>query len=125
MTATPTPITTIGNLRNFKFVLQETLRRLSATNMDNWQELITQLDALIGRAITLRGALTEEEKKESAEVTGETRINIPELRISHTRSIDIHPEVVVPSMLRYCPFRFDMETTSESPPLVSTLVESS
>jgi len=125
MTATPSPITTIGNIRNFKSVLQETLRRLSGTNLNNCQELITQLDELIGRAITLRGALTEEEKRESPEVTGETRINKLELGISRTGLIDIHPDVVAPNMLRYCPFRFDMESTSESHPLTSTPVESS
>jgi len=123
MTDTPTPITTTGNLRNFKFVLQQTLRRLSATNLDNCQELITQLDSLIRRATTLRGCLTEEEKKESLEVARETRVNNPELRISRTGSIDVHAEVLVPNVLRYFPFRFDME--SWSPSLGSTLVENS
>ena len=123
MTGTPTPITITGNLHNFKVVLEQTLRRLSATNLDNCQELMTQLDTLIRRATTLRGCLTEEVKKETREVTRETRINTSELIISHTESIDVHPEVVVPNMLRYCPFRFDMESTLEPLPLASTLVE--
>jgi len=125
MIATPTPITTIGNLRNFKFVLQETLRRLSATNLNSCQELISQVDALIRGAFTLRGVLSEEVKNESPEVTRGTLINNPELRISHTGSIDVHSEVLVPNMLRYVPLRFDMESTSESPALTSTVVESS
>jgi len=123
MTGTPTPMTITGNLRNFKVVLEQTLSRLSATNFDNCQELMTQLDTLIGRATTLRGCLTEEVKKETREVTRETRINTSELLISHTESIDVHPEVVVPNMLRYCPFRFDMRSTLEPLPLASTPVE--
>jgi len=123
-TSRPTPLTIAGILRNFKFVLHETLRHLSATNLDNCQQLMTQLDALIERATTLRGHLNEEEWKESPEVTQETRINNSELLISNTGSIDVHPEAVVPNTLRYCTFRW-MESTSEPLPLESTLVENS
>jgi len=121
----PTPITPTGNLRNFKFVLQETLRRLSSTNLNNFQELITQLDALIRRATTLRGCLATEEKQDAPGEPRETQINIPELIISHTGSIDVRAERLVPSVLRYLPIRPNMNVTLGFPPLATNHVESS
>merc|ERR1719410_1252574 len=57
MTAAPTRVTTTAttsNLRDFTVALQETLRCLSATDLNTCQELAAHLDALIRRATTLR-----------------------------------------------------------------------
>jgi len=123
MTAAPTPVTTSGDLRNFKFALQETLRRLGETDMNNRQELITHLDALVRRATSLRGSLTEEEKKETSGLPLETQNS--ELVISHTGSIDVHGELLVPAMMRCLPFRFNTEAAPESPPQAPNWVENS
>jgi len=55
-----TPATVTGTMRNFKFVLQDTLRRVSTSNVDNRQELIPQLDVLIRHATRLRADLQME-----------------------------------------------------------------
>jgi len=109
-----TPTTVTGNLRNFKSVLQETLRRLSAINLENSHELVTQLDVLIRRATTLRGGLSTREEKHDAPATeSHTNLN-PELIISHTGSIDIHPQEPIPCVLRYLPLRLNLATGSEN-----------
>jgi len=50
----PTPATVTETLRNFKFILRETLRCISETNADNTQELLPQLNVLIRQATSLR-----------------------------------------------------------------------
>jgi len=56
----PTPETVTGTLRSFKFILQDTLRRVNASNVEDRQELIPQLDTLIRRATNLRDDLQME-----------------------------------------------------------------
>jgi len=124
-TAAPTPVTTTGNLRNFKFVLQETLRRLSETDMNSSQELITHLDALVRWATSLRGSLTEEEKNETSGLPLETQVSNSELVISHPESIDLHSELLVPTMMRCLPLRFNMEAAPEFPLQLSNWVKNS
>jgi len=123
MTAAPTPVNTSGDLRNFKFALQETLRRLGETDMNNNRELITHLDALVKRATSLRGSLTEEEKKETSGLPLETQMSNSELVISHAGSIDVHGELLVPTMMRCLPFRFNIEAAPESPSQASNWME--
>lgn len=57
----PSPATISGTLRSFKLSLEETLRRVSSTNLDNRRELIPQLDALITQANSLRDELQTDE----------------------------------------------------------------
>lgn len=57
----PSPATISGTLRNFKQSLEETLRRVSNTSLDNRRQLVPQLDALITEANSLRNELHREE----------------------------------------------------------------
>jgi len=109
-----TPTTMTDNLCNFKSVLQETIHRLSATNLENIHELVTQLDVLIRRATTLRGGLSTAEEKDDVPATeSHTNLNPPLVR-SHTGSINIHPQGSIPSVLRYLPLRLNLGTASEN-----------
>jgi len=58
----PSPVTISGALRNFKSSLQETLRRVSNTNLENSRDLIPQLDALITEANSLRDELQTDQQ---------------------------------------------------------------
>jgi len=58
----PSPATISGTLRNFKLSLEDTLRRVTSTNLENRRELIPQLDALITEANTLRDELQTDEQ---------------------------------------------------------------
>jgi len=93
--------------------------------LNNCQELAAHLDTLISRATTLRGSLTEEEKKESTEMLQEAQVSNTELVITNTGSIDVHAELLVPTMTRGLPFRFNMEAAPESLPQASNSVENS
>jgi len=57
----PSPATISGTLRNFKLSLEQTLRRVSSTNIENRRELIPELDALINQANSLRDELQADE----------------------------------------------------------------
>lgn len=112
----PTPVTVIGKLRNFKCILQDTLRRLSVTNVDNSRELITPLNELIRKAVTLRGGLSPPEEKEDVPWTpreSHTSNLEEELVISHTGSIDLPAPRPVPYVSRYLPLRLNNRALSE------------
>jgi len=57
----PSPATISGTLRNFKLSLEQTLRRVSSTNIENRRDLIPELDALITQANSLRDELQADE----------------------------------------------------------------
>merc|ERR1739838_1022620 len=108
-----TPATMSDNLRHFKSVLQETLRRLNATNPENSHELVSQLDVLISRATALRGGLSAAEEKDNIRATESHTNPNPDLVRSHTGSINIHGERPIASILRYLPLRLNMGAATE------------